>query len=150
MYLHVKKLYSHALVTIFQERERVKSMFEPAPYNDNEEIKCLLEAFQKFVLHGDPNRDDGLYSLPHRAYKAQSRQANTDKSSEEESGSHSAKQSEVSQNNESGEGQVLDSRESQDVLNQNSEQSDNRNQTSQEQDNETVNQNQEVQNTSKI
>lgn len=58
---HVEKLAA--------ERERVKSTYEPVPYNDNEEMKHLLDAFHKFVLHGDPNRDDGLLNLPHKAYK---------------------------------------------------------------------------------
>lgn len=125
----------------------MKSTFEPVPYNDNEEMKFLLDAFQKFVLHGDPNRDDGLYSLPHRAYKAQSKQVSTDRSSDDVSSSQGAKQNENSQNNETGGGQILDSTnhhtgESQDVLNQN--------QDSEEPDNETVNQNEEVKNTSKI
>lgn len=44
-------------------------MYETVPYNDNEEMKHLLDAFHKFVLHGDPNRDDGLLNLPHKAYK---------------------------------------------------------------------------------
>ena len=28
-----------------------------------------LKAFQQFVLHGSPNKDDGLYPLPYNAYK---------------------------------------------------------------------------------
>lgn len=58
--------YLHAFL---KERERIKSTYEPVPYNDNEEMKHLLDAFHKFVLHGDPNLDDGLYNLPHKAFQ---------------------------------------------------------------------------------
>ena len=33
------------------------------------ECTLNLEAFKKFVLHGSPSKDDGLYPLPYNAYK---------------------------------------------------------------------------------
>lgn len=66
---HTHNFNDHFALHCFKERERVKSMFESVPYNDNEEMKHLLDAFHKFVLHGDPNRDDRLLNLPHKAYK---------------------------------------------------------------------------------
>lgn len=64
-----RQLQNFDVEKLAAERQRVKSMYEPVPYNDNEEMKHLLDAFNKFVLHGDPNRDDGLLNLPHKAYK---------------------------------------------------------------------------------
>lgn len=64
-----RQLQNFDVEKLAAERARVKSMYESVPYNDNEEMKHLLDAFHKFVLHGDPNRDDGLLNLPHKAYK---------------------------------------------------------------------------------
>ncbi|XP_061197092.1 dual specificity protein phosphatase 22-like [Saccostrea echinata] len=157
-----KQLQTYYAEKVTMERERIKSTFEPVPYNDNEEMRYLLDAFQKFVLHGDPNRDDGLYSLPHKAYKERPKGINIDSSSEEGSGSHSAELDEESQNNQVSTTQEPNSvgqqpRENQDVLKQNQrceepdEDSVNENQKTEEADIEdTVNQNKEPSNISKI
>lgn len=77
-------------------------MHEPVPYNDNEEMKHLLDAFHKFVLHGDPNRDDGLLNLPHKAYKDRPKAIHVNSDSEETQG---ASKSMDNQNNQSDETQ---------------------------------------------
>ncbi|KAK3085954.1 hypothetical protein FSP39_011254 [Pinctada imbricata] len=65
-----KQLQQFEAQKLSKERKRVKEKFAPSPHNDIEECKRLLEAFQRFVLHGDPKeKDDGLYPIPPNAYR---------------------------------------------------------------------------------
>lgn len=75
-------------------------MYEMVPYNDNEEMKHLLDAFHKFVLHGDPNRDDGLLNLPHKAYKDRPKAIHVNSDNVETQGASKSMDDQNNQSNE--------------------------------------------------
>lgn len=95
-----RQLQNFGVEKLAAERERVKSMYETVPYNDNEEMKHLLDAFHKFVLHGDPNRDDGLLNLPHKAYKDRPKAIHVNSDSEETQGASKSMDNQNNQSNE--------------------------------------------------
>ncbi|XP_041376320.1 dual specificity protein phosphatase 22-like [Gigantopelta aegis] len=72
-----RQLMSYQCEKLEEERKRLKEQFPPIHNDDESEMRQLLEAYNKFVLHGSPPSDD--YPLPLDAYsnrKKSNRDAN--------------------------------------------------------------------------
>ncbi|XP_063440142.1 dual specificity protein phosphatase 22-B-like [Mytilus trossulus] len=65
-----KQLMKYQNENLQEAKEKLKHKFpETDQDTDYKECQLNLNAFQKFVLDGSPNKDDGLYPLPFNAYK---------------------------------------------------------------------------------
>lgn len=102
-----KQLQKYQNEGLDQARETIRNKYPESDFDgDHKECQANLKAFQQFVLHGSPNKDDGLYPLPYNAYKGQNNPSEQRKS--ENKGDNSGADNNESTDNQSNRKKTVD------------------------------------------